>query len=472
MATQEKYSVCKQCGEGLQLEVKYCPFCGISQIAAQPIVEPAEVEAYAETASANSAEDHQDNNEAVLEDNPALVSHITQKTNKELRGVIITGSSLEELKQYDRYAFKKQQGIFLRLRHLASVPDNLLNADQLELKYQYDIADINTDAEEALEEQPPVIPVAEKAAAVPQPAAEEAPLDMPPPKSSSFKYIAIAFIVILIVIFFVFSDKKQEMADMPADTGAEAGNCEAANNEISSLLSEKMPARALSIIKLHQNECKTNDEFVKLLVSAEAQATSAKEKIGIAKEYVQAGDLSLARETVMAALDLDAEVAGGPELLQSIQLLIEQQNSVQVEEVNSAEEAVEAPAVMEQSNSLQVDQAAYAAEQARRQAQAERDRQQAEALARQQAEQADRERQQAAEAARKQAAEAARRQNDERFDSQLSRAERALKSNNYGLAKSLAREVLSSSSNNAQAKRILRQAEQGEARAFDEMVIE
>ncbi|MEG2568994.1 MAG: hypothetical protein RSA84_22585, partial [Acinetobacter sp.] len=359
MATQEKYSVCKQCGKGLQLEVKYCPFCGISQIAVQPIVELVEVEAYAETASANSAEDHQDNNEAVLEDNPALVSHITQKTNKELRGVIITGSSLEELKQYDRYAFKKQQGIFLRLQYLASVPDNLLNVDQLELKYQYDIACININAEAALAEQPLIIPAAEKeAVAVSQPTVEAAPLDIPPPKSSSFKYIAIAFIVILIVIFFVFSDKKQEMADMPADTGAEAGNCENANNEISSLLSEKMPARALSIIKLHQNECKTNNDFVKLLVSAEAQVTSAKEKIGIAKEYVQAGDLGLAHETVMAALDLDAEVTGGPELLQSIQLLIEQQNNVQVEAIALAEETTEAPVMMEQPSSPQVDQTA------------------------------------------------------------------------------------------------------------------
>lgn len=71
-----------------------------------------------------------------------------------------------------------------------------------------------------------------------------------------------------------------------------------------------------------------------------------------------------------------------------------------------------------------------------------------------------------------QAAEAARKQNEERFDGQLSRAERALNANNYGLAKSLAREVLSKAPNNAQARRILRQAEAGESKAFDDMVIE
>ena len=70
------------------------------------------------------------------------------------------------------------------------------------------------------------------------------------------------------------------------------------------------------------------------------------------------------------------------------------------------------------------------------------------------------------------AAEAARRQNEARFDSQLNRAERALNANNYGLAKSLAREVLSASPSNSQAKRILRQAEAGESAAFDDMVIQ
>ena len=45
---------------------------------------------------------------------------------------------------------------------------------------------------------------------------------------------------------------------------------------------EKMPTRALSIIKLNQAECKINASFVQLVVSAEAQATSAK-KLTLAK---------------------------------------------------------------------------------------------------------------------------------------------------------------------------------------------
>lgn len=475
MAEQKKINVCVGCDGELKLYVKYCPFCGVSQVKMEsiPPIVPVTTE--------EKIQDLIIEDEVVLpEQNPALISHITQKKGKELFGIIVLGSSLEVLKQYDRYAFKKDNGIFVRLKHLAKIPNEYLSTDQFRLKYQENIKDINID-EEATEEAgtaqtrpiqalPVIKPqVAETPPAVPT------PLDTPQPKSSSFKYIAIAFIVILIVIFLVFNDKEETTVAIPAEAGEAINNCEVANSEISSLLSEKMPVRALSIIKLHQDECKTNGKFVQLLVSAEAQVTSAKEKMALAKEYIQASNLELAHETVVAALDLDRELVGGSELLQQIQILIEQQNDVVIEEAFQQEPEIEQSQVA-QTEAAQANQAAvFAAEQARKQAQAEHERQQAAALARKQAEQADKERQQgqqAAELARKQAAEFARKQNEERFDNQLNRAERALKSNNYGLAKALAREVLSSSSNNAQAKRILRQAEQGEARAFDEMVIE
>ncbi|NNG81409.1 hypothetical protein [Acinetobacter sp. ANC 5378] len=467
MAEQKKINVCVGCDGELKLYVKYCPFCGVSQV---------KMESIPPIVPVTTKEKIQDliiEDEVVLpEQNPALISHITQKKGKELFGIIVLGSSLEVLKQYDRYAFKKDNGIFVRLKHLAKIPNEYLSTDQFRLKYQENIKDINID-EEATEEAgtaqtrpiqalPVIKPqVAETPPAVPT------PLDTPQPKSSSFKYIAIAFIVILIVIFLVFNDKEETTVDMPSDAGEAINNCEVANSEISSLLSEKMPVRALSIIKLHQQECKTNGEFVQLLVSAEAQTTLAKEKIALAKEYVQASNLELAHETAVAALDLDRELVGGNELLQKIQMLIEQQNNAVIEEPLPEEQEAAQPQVIEQSESTQGNQAAVLA--------AEQARQQAEIAARKQAEQVDKERQQgqqAAELARKQAAEFTRKQNEERFDNQLNRAERALKSNNYGLAKSLAREVLSSSSNNAQAKRILRQAEQGETRAFDEMVIE
>jgi hypothetical protein len=471
MVEQKKINVCVGCDGELKLYVKYCPFCGVSQVKTEsiPPIVPVTTE--------EKIQDPIVQNEVVLpEHNPALVSHFSKTTQKELLGIIVVGTSLEVLKQYDPYAFKKQNGIFVRLKHLAQIPSEYLSADQFRLKYQENVQDINID-EEAFEEgfAAQAVPVQAQPVVETQPIVST-PLDTPQPKSSSFKYIAIAFIVILIVIFLVFNNKEETTVAMPSDAGEAINNCEVANSEISSLLSEKMPVRALSIIKLHQDECKTNGKFVQLLVSAEAQVTSAKEKMALAKEYIQASNLELAHETVVAALDLDRELVGGNELLQQIQMLIEQQNNAVIEETLPEEQEAAQSQAIEQPDATQGNQAAVlAAEQARRQAQAERDRQQAEIAARKQAEQADKERQQgqqAAELARKQAAEFARKQNEERFDNQLNRAERALKSNNYGLAKSLAREVLSSSSNNAQAKRILRQAEQGETRAFDEMVIE
>ena len=95
-----------------------------------------------------------------------------------------------------------------------------------------------------------------------------------------------------------------------------------------------MPTRALSIIKLNQAECKTNASFVQLVVSAEAQATSAKEKLTLAKEYLQAGNLELAHQTVLAALELDAELVGGVELLPQIESMIEEFNLQQEQETD------------------------------------------------------------------------------------------------------------------------------------------
>ena len=184
--------------------------------------------------------------------------------------------------------------------------------------------------------------------------------------------------------------------------------------------------------------------------------------------------MELAHQTVLAALELDAELVGGVELLPQIESMIEEFNLQQEQETD--EVPLESEAVQDVVQSIPQQNTNHEVEQAQRLAQVERER----ADAQRQAEQAQRERQQALEkehqkaeeAARKLAAEAARRQNEARFDSQLNRAERALNANNYGLAKSLAREVLSASPSNSQAKRILRQAEAGESAAFDDMVIQ
>ncbi len=484
MAKQNDVAVCIQCEQELQLKVNFCPFCGTEhkeQPKTQPAAsEPAVIqnEEHAIVPEQNEVHSGQPKSEIAdsvqQENTSAIVKHITKQTNKELLGVIILGSTLEQMRSYDPYAFKKNDGIFVRLKHLEKIPNEFLTLEQHQLKFQNNIQDLNVDIE-AWEEQPanagpnkaeesPLPPP------VPEPVSQLTPLDPPAPKKSSFKYIVIAFIVILAVIYLMLSGKEETQEEVITEDPL-VDHCESANAEITSLLSEKMPTRALSIIKLNQTECKTNANFVQLVVSAEAQATSAKEKLALAKEYIQASNLDLAHQTLLAALELDSELVGGAELLQQVESMIEEFN-LQQEEV---EVPLESEAVQDAAQNLPPQNMHQEAEQAQRLAQAEREKAEARRQAEQvqkQAEQAQRERQKAEEAARKQAAEAAGRQNEARFDGQLSRAERALNANNYGLAKSLAREVLSNAPNNTQAKRILRQAEAGESKAFDDMVIE
>ena len=480
MAKQNEEMVCIECKQKLQLKVKYCPFCGnLHDVQLQTLpVESKEIPIIPkESLSENQASIGSESpNETQIKDKPnssVVVKHLTKQGNKELLGIIIVGSTLEIMRTYDRYAFKKDEGIFVRLKHLANIPNEYLSLQQYQLKFQSDLSVLDAEPDELLEQPKPEAPVftpPEQPSLNSQPT----PFDPPQQKTSSFKYIAIAFIVILAVIFFIFSGKDNAEEVASVDEGAQVDPCENANEEINSLLSEKMPTRALSIIKLNQAECKTNASFVQLVVSAEAQATSAKEKLTLAKEYLQAGNLELAHQTVLAALELDAELVGGVELLPQIESMIEEFNLQQEQETD--EVPLESEAVQDVIQSIPQQNTNHEVEQAQRLAQVERER----ADAQRQAEQAQRERQQALEkehqkaeeAARKLAAEAARRQNEARFDSQLNRAERALNANNYGLAKSLAREVLSASPSNTQAKRILRQAEAGESAAFDDMVIQ
>lgn len=478
MVKQQEYTACIGCKQELQLKVKFCPFCSVAQsVQAQILpVEPEETSTIPQEIVSDLPEStvsetlsEAQNNEAA--DTTVVVKHIT-KQGKELFGIIIVGASLELMRSYDRYAFKKDEGIFVRLKHLANIPNEYLSLQQYQLKFQSDLSVLDAEPDELLEQPKPEAPVftpPEQPSLNSQPT----PLDPPQPKTSSFKYIAIAFIVLLIVIFFMFSGEENQQEELSTNEMVQVDPCEQPNAEISSLLSEKMPTRALTIIKLNQDECKTNASFVQLVVSAEAQATSAKEKLTLAKEYLQAGNLELAHQTVLAALELDAELVGGVELLPQIESMIEEFNLQQVQE---AEVTFENEASNEVIQNVQQQNMHQEAEQAQRLAQAERERaevnRQAEQAQRERQQALERERQKAEEAARKLAAEAARRQNEARFDSQLSRAERALNANNYGLAKSLAREVLSASPSNGQAKRILRQAEAGESAAFDDMVIQ
>ena len=479
MVKQQEYIACIGCKQELQLKVKFCPFCSVAQsVQAQTLpVEPEEtsiipkeiVSDVPESTNSETLSEAQNNEPA---DTSIVVKHIT-KQGKELFGIIIVGASLELMRTYDRYAFKKDEGIFVRLKHLANIPNEYLSLEQYQLKFQSDLSVLDAEPDESLEQPKHEVPVLTPPT-LPSLNTQPTPLDPPQQKTSSFKYIALAFIVLLAVIFFVFSGKDNVDEVVSVDEGTMVDPCENANAEIASLLNEKMPTRALSIIKLNQAECKTNASFVQLVVSAEAQATSAKEKLTLAKEYLQAENLELAHQTLLAALELDAELVGGVELLPQIESMIEEYHLQQeqvTDEVPLESEAaqVAVQSIPQQNTNQEVEQTQRLAQAEREQAEAQRQFEQAQ---RERLQALEKERQKAEEIARRQAAEAARKQNEERFEGQLSRAERALNANNYGLAKSLAREVLSKAPSNAQAKRILRQAESGEAAAFDEMVIQ
>lgn len=469
MVKQQEYEVCNQCEKELQLKVKFCPFCGAEQSVQTPTLPVIPEEK--PTISKDIVSEIPESTVSGTADLSVVVKHIT-KQGKELFGIIIVGASLELMRTYDRYAFKKDEGVFVRLKYLANIPNEYLSLEQYQLKFKEDLSVLDNEQDEPLEMPKSEVPLVTPP---PQPSlnTQSIPLDPPQQKKSGFKYIAITFIVLLVVIFFMFSGKDNVEEVVSVDEGTQVDPCENANTEINSLLSEKMPTRALSIIKLNQADCKTNASFVQLVVSAEAQATSAKEKLTLAKEYLQAGNLELAHQTLLAALELDSELVGGVELLPQIESMIEEYNLQQEQEVE--EVPLESEAVQDAIQNIPQQNTNHQVEQAQRLAQAERERVELQRQAEQaqrQVEQAQRERQQALEKERQKAEEAARRQNEARFDSQLSRAERALNANNYGLAKSLAREVLSASPSNGQAKRILRQAEAGESAAFDDMVIQ
>lgn len=488
MAKQKEYIVCIGCQKELQLKVKFCPFCSAPQsvqasnLPVMPEVTPTTskgAQSEIPTPIVTQIPSEEPKNEAPVS---VVIKHITKK-GKELSGTIVVGSTLELMRNYDPYAFKKDEGVFVRLEHLAKIPNEYLSVEQCQLKLQSDSFIQDPDTDESLEQPQPV-------AAAPTPAptpipTQATPLDTPKPKTSSFKYIAIGFVLLLVVVFFMFSGQDHEEEPVYVDEGTQVDPCENANAEINSLLSEKMPTRALTIIRLHQEECKTNAGFVQLVVSAEAQTASAKDKLALTKEYLEAGDLDSSHRMLLSALEHDVELVGSTELLARIETMIEEFNYQQEQEqiVELVEVAIESEEDSEITQNVQQKAMHQQAEQAQRLAQVEREHAEAQRqaeLAQRQADQAhkerqqvlERERQKAEEAARKQSAEAARRQNEERFEGLLNRAERALNSNNYGLAKSLAREVLSISPNNVQAKRILRQAEAGEAAAFDEMIIQ
>lgn len=115
MAKQNEEMVCIECQQKLQLKVKYCPFCGtLHDVQLQtPPVESKEIPIIPRESLSENQDSigSQSQNEAQIEEksnSSVVVKHITKQGNKELVGVIIVGSTLENMRTYDRYAFKKK----------------------------------------------------------------------------------------------------------------------------------------------------------------------------------------------------------------------------------------------------------------------------------------------------------------------------------------------------------------------------
>ena len=290
-----------------------------------------------------------------------------------------------------------------------------------------------------------------------------------PSKPNNFKYVIGAFVVILVVVFAVFNGDDKSVAPPTESVVKTADNsCETAINEINQHLHVSKPSRALTVIQIYQADCKNNKQFIALAITAENQANTAKAKLTLAKEYLQKNNLEMAGAAAKNALEVDSELVGGNELLQEIDELKKQkQNEIlqanenvqmQADVIADTQDQVAFDQVKNQNSAEKLKQENLNLQKALQDAQRKRDEGSVE-IAKQRA-------------AERQKAEQAKTQNEQQFSSALSSANKALKLKSYGTAKRIAKEVLALSPNNSSALKVLRQAEEGEAKAFDEMIIE
>ena len=435
MAEQKKtvYCINSDCKKELQVKVKYCPFCGTEYVDVQLQVEQAE--------QAKQAAEAQRQAEVLAAQAELERQNAEQEQQK---------AKQEEKEQREK--------------------DEKFQAEQAKKRQALEQKQAKREAEDKQEElaRQQAELAQQKAVSIPPPPSKPS-VPSPPPfqpeqpkKGSSGKYVVIAFIVIIIVIVLVFSGEDTPTTVQTEQTASQEDmSCETAINEINNHLQASKPSRALTIVQMYQSDCKKDSQFIELATQAESQSNAAKAKLNLAKEYLQKDNFAMAATAAQDALDIDNEVVGANELLQEIETLQQQHEQEQVTETEPTEEM---PSMVEP----QVD---AAAEERRRAEQAALVQQKAD-LERQKAEL---ERQKAEEAKRK-VADARQQIGSNQVDPQITttliNADKALRMKNYSGAKRIAREVLASSPNNAQALRIVRQAEESEAKAFDNMVIE
>ena len=562
---------CVNCGTGLQLQVKFCPFCGTAQPLDRKSDAVAQVTEVVTPVAITSV---------------ALVSHVT-RAGKQLEGIILAGVDLDAAKTYDAYAFRKRNGIFIRLNQLKLVPDHLLSADQLNLKqqqalvessnstaqaapqpaqktkysqrqnqdknqkpkpsitqHQYTANSVNYSKPQAAQPNaastqatsPDVKRAAATASVTPStisaakhhktaqqnstaqqstPAQSQMQHQQPlmdpfTPVSAPFTIFKLKYFLMLIfaiILYMVFFKEKSAPEPSIVETPPAAAaavespveNCDLPNGQILSLLQQHKPSRALEVVDMYLKECQQNAQFLSYRKQAQASSEYAIQKFNLAQNYLSSNNINSAETALHQALEIDSELNEAQELLQAIAEYKAQQakqqapvdelealiQDVEVKQQSTADALSERRAQQQrqaQQNAEQETQAAaqakQQAEQAKQQAQQKAAEQQAQ-LAKQQAEQ--QAKQKAEQQAKQQAQQQAKREADaqkaeqaksQKINQTVVLADRALGQHNYGTAKNLAKQVLAQDPSHPVAKRIIRQAEAGEAKAFEDMVIE
>lgn len=565
---------CVNCGTGLQLQVKFCPFCGTAQPLDRKSDAVAQVPEVVTPVAITSV---------------ALVSHVT-RAGKQLEGIILAGVDLDAAKTYDAYAFRKRNGSFIRLNQLKLVPDHLLSADQLNLKqqqalvassnstaqaapqpaqkpkysqrqnqdknqkpkpsitqHQYTASSVNYSKTQAAQPNvastqatspdvkraaatAPVTPSTISAAKHHKTAQQNSTAQQSTPAQSQmqhqkplmdpftpisapftiFKFKYFAILIVAIILYLVFFNQKSEpepaaQPEVEMATPAVAAvvsNCDLPNGQILSLLQQHKPSRALEVVDMYLKECQQDQQFIAYRQQAQKQVDYTIQKYNLAQNYLSNNNINQAEVVLHQALEVDSELSEALELLRSIEQYKAQQASAEQQSTDELEALIQHvenqppqaaqhnPEQQTQQRQAQATAQAQAKQQAEQQAAQQQAKQQAEQQAKQQAaqqqakQQAEQQAQQQAaqqqakqQAAQQQAKREAEVQKAEQLKAQklshtLASADRALRQQNYGTAKNLAKQAIAQDPNHPVAKRILKQAEAGEAKAFDDMVIE
>lgn len=424
------------CNKTLQVKVNYCPFCGKSQKAVEPfsphIVPSENRPVVLNDVNTNVLDEsvHSSLNiplEDTSENMTGLVTHTTKKTGKDLEGIILLSIDLDEAQKYDPYTFKKNNGVFIRLEHLAKVPDIFLDQTQLELKYKNKQPDDNRGSKGDITLTAPAlknesVPIPPPNPFEPENARIQPTIATDTPKKRSSILPVIAFVVVLGVIYAVFSGDDNESKSTTQQSGQENIQPPAQQN---ATVESSEPNQEVQAVDENQMTPQVGEDSI--------DVKAAEEKAVVEKLQADAVKAN-AEEEKRKADEVEAKIAEEKRVDQALQLRNAQDATERTIQQN-----------LDRQNSEVLRQLSLSRQNAEVMRQPISDRQSAELL---------------------------KQSSEQKNSSTLGNADNALRAKDYGTAKRMAKQVLASTPNNAQALRILRQAQDGEANAFDNMVIE